>query len=97
MPEDLTAPIPTLKGEDTERTFKRVQLTQDIMMRFGLTRSCPGCTDISNGQGGKRGAAKHNEMCRTRIEKKLRDEGNIKVANADLRRGQRSKGIREAS
>jgi len=62
---------------------RRMRLSQDDVIRTGITPGCPGCLDIAAGRGGMRGSATHNEDCRTRVEGYLRRTGNKRIAEYD--------------
>ena len=67
--------------DESEPTRRRVIITREIVNKYGYTAKCQGCTAIN------RGIAKqpHSEACISRIEGKLREEGNANLQRADER------------
>ena len=68
------------RNEDYEGA-RSVRITKEDVLKFGLAQGCPGC--IAANRGGT--AINHNEECRARIEKALRDAGSKKMKDVDRR------------
>ena len=61
---------------------RRVMITKDMLLRIGYTQGCAGCIAVYNGT--RRSA--HSEICRHRIEGRLREEGHEGLARAEAKK-----------
>ena len=77
-------------GVDEEAPPKRVQITKDVVLRFGGTAGCKKCRGLIHGDKSYR-YVHHTEECRIRMEKLMREDEDFKahVERADRRVAER--------
>ena len=74
------------KREVKEPKRRRLGITRKMLETLGYTQDCKAC--IANSRGTTR-VHGHSEACRERIESRLREEGDKRLARAEQRKQQR--------
>ena len=69
---------------EREYVPKRVQITKEMVRRFGPTKNCKKCAGVASGDGGYQ-QVHHSEACRLRMEEAMLDDEsfrrNLEAAN----------------
>ena len=81
FPPEAEAPRPVDPGIERPEIRRRMRIRREDIVRLGYTVGCHGCIAVSRNVP----AQNHSEICRERIEKMLREEGNQRLKEADER------------
>ena len=81
MPTEREEPKPVEEGVEKREIRRRIRIRREDVIKYGYTIGCPGCQAVSRNAP----AQNHTEVCRARIEKIMREEGQERIREADLR------------
>ena len=56
---------------------KRMQITKEMVLRYGPTKGCRKCAGVASGDGGYQ-YVHHSEACRTRLEEAIKDDEHFR-------------------
>ena len=69
--------------EEVTRGPSRLHISSEDLARFGFSANCPKCAKLRGGHSGR--GYRHHEACRLRIETRLREEEDPRMAKTDAR------------
>ena len=76
---------------DNLRAPKRLRIFDADIKKFGYTEGCPRCDFVRKGQNMRARGTRHNEECRERLYREMREAGVEKLQRADLEDSTRTK------
>ena len=85
LPKEEGEPGAALAGEERMTSIRRFRIQDKDFEVIGLTVGCPGCRAIEHGRSGARGAARHNEECRRRVEEDRKARGDPRIQQEEER------------
>ena len=71
-PEVPEVPNEETRAHEHEKQFKKTYFTKSDFAKYGYTKGCPACAAIAGGID--RTGIPHSEVCRKRVEGKLKDD-----------------------
>ena len=81
FPVGVDQPQPVDHGDDKTEIKRRVYMRRENIKRFGLAIGCSGCCAVNRNAP----AQNHTEVCRERIEGKLKEEVSARLEEANER------------